>query len=75
VEPGVPAPAGPAWPNFLERFEDAYRAEFLAFLSLARGEATSPCGARDGVEALRIAEAATLSLREHRPVRLEEIQG
>ncbi|HEY8869118.1 MAG TPA: Gfo/Idh/MocA family oxidoreductase [Candidatus Limnocylindrales bacterium] len=73
VEPGVAAPAGPAWPNFLDRFKDAYRAELAAFIEVARAEAKSPCGARDGVEALRIAEAATRSLHEHRPVRLDEI--
>ncbi len=75
VEPGVPPQAGPAWPHFLDRFGDAYRAEFVTFLAVARGDEPSPCTARDGVEALRIAEAATMSLREHRPVRLEEIPG
>jgi myo-inositol 2-dehydrogenase / D-chiro-inositol 1-dehydrogenase len=73
VEPGVPPPAGPAWPNFLDRFEAAYRAEFAAFVEVAAGRRSSPCTARDGVEALRIAEAATLSLHEHRPVRLADI--
>jgi myo-inositol 2-dehydrogenase / D-chiro-inositol 1-dehydrogenase len=73
VEPGVEPPPGPAWPNFLERFHDAYAAELAAFVRVARGEEPSPCTARDGVEALRIAEAATLSLHEHRPVRLAEI--
>ena len=73
VEPGVPAPAGPAWSDFLVRFESAYAAEFEAFVALARGEADSPCTARDGVAALRVAEAADRSLREHRPVRLAEI--
>jgi myo-inositol 2-dehydrogenase/D-chiro-inositol 1-dehydrogenase len=75
VEPGVPPPAGPAWQDFLVRFEDAYAAEFVAFLGVARGEIDSPCTARDGVAALRIAEAADRSLHEHRPVRLEEIPG
>jgi myo-inositol 2-dehydrogenase/D-chiro-inositol 1-dehydrogenase len=75
VEPGVPRQAGPAWPHFLDRFADAYRAEFAAFLRVARGDEPSPCTARDGVQALRIAEAATLSLHEHRPVRVEEING
>jgi myo-inositol 2-dehydrogenase/D-chiro-inositol 1-dehydrogenase len=73
VEPGVPPPAGPVWQNFLVRFEDAYRAEFAAFVRVARGELPSPCTPRDGVEALRIAEAATLAVREHRIVRLSEI--
>jgi myo-inositol 2-dehydrogenase / D-chiro-inositol 1-dehydrogenase len=73
VEPGVAAPAGPAWQNFLVRFEDAYRAELAAFISVARGESPSACTARDGVEALRIAEAATISLNEHRVVTLADI--
>lgn len=73
VEPGVPPPAGPVWQNFLVRFEDAYRAEFAAFVRVARGEMPSPCTPRDGIEALRIAEAATLAVREHRIVKLSEI--
>ena len=73
VEPGVPPPAGPMWPNFLDRFGAAYAAEFAAFLRVARREEPSPCTANDGVQALRIAEAANRSLHDHRPVRLEEI--
>jgi myo-inositol 2-dehydrogenase/D-chiro-inositol 1-dehydrogenase len=72
VEPGVPRPAGPAWPHFLDRFGAAYAAELATFIRVARGEVTSPCTARDGVEALRVAEAATKSLHEHRPVRIQE---
>jgi myo-inositol 2-dehydrogenase/D-chiro-inositol 1-dehydrogenase len=75
VEPGVPPPAGPVWQDFLVRFEDAYAAEFVAFLGVARGDIDSPCTAGDGVAALRIAEAADRSLHEHRPVRLAEIPG
>lgn len=73
VEPGVPPPAGPAWSDFLVRFKDAYRAELAGFLSLTRGEVASPCTARDGVESLRVAEAADRSMSEHRPVTLDEI--
>jgi myo-inositol 2-dehydrogenase/D-chiro-inositol 1-dehydrogenase len=73
VEPGVPPQAGPAWPHFLDRFGAAYSAEFGAFLRVARGDEPSPCTEHDGVQALRIAEAATQSLHEHRPVRVEEI--
>ena len=73
VEPGVPPQAGPAWPHFLDRFGAAYTAEFAAFIGVARGDRATPCTADDGVQALRIAEAATRSLHEHRPVRVEEI--
>ncbi len=73
VEPGVPPPAGPAWPNFLERFEAAYVAELRDFIRVAERELPSPCTAADGVQALRIAEAATRSLHERRPVALTEI--
>jgi myo-inositol 2-dehydrogenase / D-chiro-inositol 1-dehydrogenase len=75
VEPGVAPPAGPVWSDFLVRFEQAYRAEFAAFIQVVRGERPSPCTAADGLAALRVAEAATLSLHEHRPVRVEEIAG
>jgi myo-inositol 2-dehydrogenase/D-chiro-inositol 1-dehydrogenase len=75
VEPGVPAPLGPCWPDFMDRFAAAYAAELSAFIRVARGELPSPCRATDGVAALRIAEAASRSLHEHRPVRLDEIEG
>jgi myo-inositol 2-dehydrogenase / D-chiro-inositol 1-dehydrogenase len=75
VEPGVPLPEGPAWRDFIDRFSPAYGAELVEFLNVARREIPSPCVARDGLAALRIAEAATRSLHEHRPVRLEEIPG
>lgn len=73
VEPGVPAPDATGWTGFIERFGDAYTAELVAFAEVASGRAPSPCTAADGVEALRIAEATTRSLREHRPVPLAEI--
>ena len=75
VEPGATPPAGPGWDFFLDRFEAAYAAELAEFVRVASGAAPSPCTARDGVEALRIAEAATMSLEQHRPVRLAEIEG
>jgi myo-inositol 2-dehydrogenase / D-chiro-inositol 1-dehydrogenase len=73
VEPGVPPPQKPAYPNFQARFEDAYRAELEHFLRVVRGEAENPCTGRDALEALRIAMAADLSLAEHRPVSLTEV--
>jgi myo-inositol 2-dehydrogenase/D-chiro-inositol 1-dehydrogenase len=73
LEPdGVPMP-GPAWDSFLTRFEDAYRAELLAFLDVARGHRPSPCTARDALQAMRISVAAGRSRSEGRPVRLAEV--
>jgi len=58
---------------FLERFRDAYRAEVQAFVDTVHsGEKPTP-GAEDAVEALRLALAATQSLKEKRPVEVTEI--
>ena len=73
LEPGVPPPAGPAWSMFIDRFRDAYENELRAFLRVALGEEESACTARDGLEAVRVAVAATRSLHEHRPVRISEV--
>jgi myo-inositol 2-dehydrogenase/D-chiro-inositol 1-dehydrogenase len=73
LEPGVPPPVGPAWSMFIDRFHDAYENELRAFLRVARGEEESACTARDGLEAVRVAVAATRSLHEHRPVRIAEV--
>ncbi len=69
LEPDAPAMSGPAWQTFLTRFETAYREELTTFLQVARGEIASPCTARDGLEAMRIAVAAGRSRSERRPVR------
>jgi myo-inositol 2-dehydrogenase / D-chiro-inositol 1-dehydrogenase len=73
LEPGIPPPEGPAWSSFLDRFESAYAAELATFVDVARGLAASPCTARDGIEALRIADAATTSMRQRRVVRISEV--
>jgi myo-inositol 2-dehydrogenase / D-chiro-inositol 1-dehydrogenase len=73
LDAGAPA-MRVGWDSFLDRFEQAYRDELRAFVQVARGEAASACIARDGLEALRIAEAASRSLAEGRPVALAEIE-
>lgn len=73
LEEGAPVLAGPPWDSFLDRFEKAYRTELLAFLQVVRGEIPSPCTAYDALQAMRISVAATVSRREHRIVRLDEI--
>lgn len=73
LEPGAAPPAREGWDSFLDRFEPAYRVELREFLAVARGEAAPACTAWDGLEAMRVAYAATRSRAEHRPVRLDEI--
>ncbi|WP_221358528.1 Gfo/Idh/MocA family protein [Streptomyces beigongshangae] len=75
VEPGVTFPAGPAHDFFMDRFAAAYRAELSAFTDVVAGRLTSPCTVAEALEAGWIAEACTLSLREHRPVTIEEVRG
>ncbi|WP_216324317.1 inositol 2-dehydrogenase [Deinococcus aestuarii] len=60
---------------FMDRFQDAYRAEIAAFVaSLRAGEAPQP-GPRDAVESLRLALACTRSLNERRTVRVAEVRA
>jgi myo-inositol 2-dehydrogenase / D-chiro-inositol 1-dehydrogenase len=73
VEPNATPWEGQPYPDFLARFEDAYRAEVGHFLDVARDRAENLCTARDALEALRLAVAADLSMREGRPVRLGEV--
>jgi myo-inositol 2-dehydrogenase / D-chiro-inositol 1-dehydrogenase len=73
VEPGISPSEKEAYPNFQDRFLEAYTAEMEHFLALVRGEVGNPCTAADALEALRIAMAADLSLVAHRPVSLAEV--
>ena len=75
AEPGVTFPEGPPHTFFMDRFALAYRRELAAFTELVAGTRESPCTVADAVEAGWIAEACTLSLREHRPVRMSELRS
>ena len=58
---------------FIERYQEAYAAEIDAFVaSIRSGSAPSP-GFEDGRQALRLAEAAYISLREKRMVNMGEV--
>jgi myo-inositol 2-dehydrogenase / D-chiro-inositol 1-dehydrogenase len=72
VEPGVEH-AGVGYRNFLERFEDAYRAELAAFVDAVREGGESPCTLEDARAALLVALAADRSRAERRPVSIEEV--
>ena len=58
----------PALPFFLERYAAAYRAELDAFIDAALGHRPPSPGAEDGLRALLLADAATLSARTGQPV-------
>jgi myo-inositol 2-dehydrogenase/D-chiro-inositol 1-dehydrogenase len=75
VEPGVSFPAGPPHDFFMDRFASAYRRELTAFTEVVAGTRESPCTVANAVEAGWIAEACTLSLREHRPVRMTDVRS
>ena len=72
VEPGVEFPTGKPYVFFTDRFAAAFRAELSAFVEVAAGTRPSPCTIDDALETGWVAEAATLSLAEHRPVRIDE---
>ena len=74
ADPAVTFPSGTPWNFFMDRFADAFRAELTAFTQVVAGTLPSPCTLHDGVEASLIAEAATRSWREHRPVRLDDVR-
>jgi myo-inositol 2-dehydrogenase/D-chiro-inositol 1-dehydrogenase len=75
AEPGAVFPAGPPHHFFMDRFAASYRAELAAFIEVVAGGQPSPCTVADALEAGWIAEACTLSLREHRPVQLDEVRA
>ncbi|MFD5293606.1 Gfo/Idh/MocA family oxidoreductase [Streptomyces mutabilis] len=74
VEPGATFPAGTPHDFFMDRFATAYRTELTAFTEVVAGTRPSPCTIEDALEAGWIAEACTLSLREHRPVTVAEVR-
>jgi len=74
ADPTLAFPAGKPWHFFMDRLADAFRAELTAFTEVVAGSRTSPCTLHDGVEASLIAQAATVSWREHRSVRVDEVR-
>jgi myo-inositol 2-dehydrogenase/D-chiro-inositol 1-dehydrogenase len=74
TEPGATYPTGEPYRFFMDRFQPAFRAEFETFLDVVAGNRPSPCTVADGLEADWIAEACARSVKEHRPVRIEEVR-
>jgi myo-inositol 2-dehydrogenase/D-chiro-inositol 1-dehydrogenase len=59
---------------FIERFRDAYRAEVQAFVDAVRDRRPPTPGTRDAIESLRVALAATRSLKTGQPVTVGEVR-
>ena len=58
---------------FLERYEAAYRAKLDSFVRCLMGEAVNLPTMDDGLQALKLAEAALSSLQQGRNVSLSEL--
>lgn len=75
AEAGVEFPTGEPHPTFAERFLDAYKAEFVAFIELVLGERENPCTPFDAVAAAVVSDAAQLSLVTGQPVRVPSLRA
>jgi myo-inositol 2-dehydrogenase / D-chiro-inositol 1-dehydrogenase len=73
TQPGATWPAGPAHTFFMDRLTEAFRRELTTFCAVAAGEVASPCTIEDAMGTAWIAEAATISAAERRPVRIDEV--
>jgi myo-inositol 2-dehydrogenase/D-chiro-inositol 1-dehydrogenase len=74
AEPGVSFPDGKPFTFFMDRLAEAFRVELTAFTEVVAGRLASPCTVQDAIETGWVAEACTLSLREHRPVQIDEVR-
>ena len=74
TEPGATFPDGKPHYFFMDRFAAAFRKELAAFTEVVGGTIPSPCTVADAVEVGWIAEAATLSQQQRRPVRMDELR-
>ena len=62
----------PTW-FFLERYNNAFIAEDKAFVSAVLQDTPTPVNGEDGLKPVEIAIAAEKSLREGRPVKIDEV--
>lgn len=60
---------------FLDRYLPAYAKEIASFAEAVEKDAPTLCGIDDAVRPVEIALACGKSLKEHRPVRIEEVRG
>ena len=58
---------------FLERYEDAYKTEITDFIKNLENNTAMSVNGNDGLQSLKIGLAAKKSLKENRPVKIEDI--
>ncbi len=66
--------AQPLQPGFIERYADAYRLEWSAFVDYVRDGGPSPVSGDQARHPMVIAAAASLSMAQNRPVTIAEIE-
>lgn len=59
---------------FLERYMQAYSDEIKAFIDAVENDTDTVVGIDDGLKPVLMAMAANLSVKEHRPVKLSEVE-
>ena len=74
LEAAASWPAGPPATFFMDRLTSAFQAELQAFTEVVAGRRPSPCTVDDAMAVAYIAEAATLSRLQHRPVQIAEVR-
>jgi myo-inositol 2-dehydrogenase/D-chiro-inositol 1-dehydrogenase len=72
LETGVAQPEDP-YTEWIPRFGETYAREIDAFIDMVRNGGPNMCSVKDARRALAIAEACTISAREGRIVRMEEM--
>lgn len=60
---------------FLERYMQSFTDEMTEFINAVQNDELMKTTVNDGLEALRLGLAAKLSVKEHRPVKLSEIEA
>lgn len=60
---------------FLERYMQSFTDEMTEFINAVQNDELTKTTVNDGLEALRLGLAAKLSVKEHRPVKLSEIEA
>ncbi|MET9202317.1 Gfo/Idh/MocA family oxidoreductase [Gordonia sp. NPDC003585] len=76
TDPAVTFPSGTPHGFFMDRFAEAYRRELTAFCHAVTDDTPGPvrlCSVDDALAVAVIADAATLSLTERRPVETAEV--